>query len=218
MKKNFYAIMSVATIMFIACNGNPKGVAADESPQCNDTANVVPSEMADTDTASSVQETAPMVESDVQETPVKAEEKAKEVTAQPKPVEIEKAATKEEAAKVTETANQSTSTSSSEKEEKPSLVGTWVMQTTDIYNMSDEKVESQPSEGASWEFTDRTVTVHDEEDYLDGTALPYTLNGKQLKVQDITITFTVVQLTATKLVLRSSEFNESYNIFTFKRK
>lgn len=213
MKKIIYAIVSVTALMFIACNGSPKGAATDESPQCGDTANVEPTEVADSGTALSVQETAPVVE----ETPAKAEEKTQEAAPQPKPVETEKAATKEEAAKVTEATNQNTSSNSSVKEEKPSIVGTWVMLTTDVYNMSDEKVESEASEGSSWEFTERTVTVHDENDYLNGTALPYTLNGKQLKVQDITITFTVVQLTATKLVLRSSEFNETYNIFTFKR-
>lgn len=211
MKKIIYAIVSVAAIMFIACNGSPKGDSTGETPQCGDTANVEPTEAAESKTAIAVQETAPVVASDVQEMPAKADENTKEVAPQPKSVESEKAATKEEAA------NQNTSSDSSVKEEKPSLVGTWVMQTTDIYNMSDEKIESQPSEGTSWEFTERTVTVHDEDDYLDGTALPYTLNGKQLKVQDITITFTVVQLSATKLVLRSSAFNESYNIFTFQR-
>ena len=101
---------------------------------------------------------------------------------------------------------------------KGKLVGQWVMQYTDVFSQTDEKVGHDDAAGVWWEVTDSTVTVHDEGDFLDGIALPYTISDKVVKIEQLPFSFTVVELTDTKLVLRSSVFNDEYSVITFKRK
>lgn len=211
MKKTFYAIVILNAIMLTACGGSSKGGAECDSLQC-DSVNIMPS--AAIDTFTSVQEEV-VHESKVQEALDNDQEKVNEVAAK---AEEKETTVAKETKEPTLNLVQNTSSKSTDKAENLTLTGIWIMQVTDVYNMANEKIESEKQEGISWEFTESTVTVHDEDDYLNGVAVPYTLTGKKLEVKDLIINFTVIKLTDTKLVLRSSPYNDTYNIFTFKRK
>ena len=201
MKKPFLAVVTFATIMFSACNGSTKGGADNDSIQSDST---IVEAVAVTDTLSSEVDADLPPEADVAEAPGQAEEK-------------EVSAAKANANETVSNEAKDVPAQAASCEEKSSLAGVWLMQVSDVYDKDNNKIESSTTEKAVWEFTDKTVTVYEENDLNDGEALSYTLNGKQIKVKDVPFTFTIVKLTATTLVLRSSIYNDSYNVFTFKR-
>lgn len=201
MKKSFLAISTFAAIMFTACSGSTKGGADNDSIQ-NDT--TVVEAVPVTDTLSTEAEAGLPAEAAVTEAPAQVEEK-------------ETPATKPVATEAVSKAEKDVTAPTASNVESPSLSGVWMMQISDMYDTDNNKIESSTSEKSVWEFTDKTVTVYDENDLNDGEPLQYTLSGKLLKVPGLPFSFTIVKLTETTLVLRSSKYNDSYSIFTFKR-
>lgn len=101
-------------------------------------------------------------------------------------------------------------------DETSTLVGTWEL-IQEVYHDGRGGTENYQGYGAYWVFTDHTVTIHDEEDLLNGHTIDYTLKGDKLHVAGLDV-HTIVELTSSKLVLRTIETFGSYSILTFKKR
>lgn len=98
------------------------------------------------------------------------------------------------------------------------LVGTWDIVSTTIYHDYSGKEELKGT-GEYWDIKSDKLTIHDEEDMMNGQSLKYTYdkNSKILNVEGY-ISYTVTELTKTTLVLRSQKMMESYSEITFKKR
>lgn len=96
------------------------------------------------------------------------------------------------------------------------LVGTWdVVQ--DVYYLDGEVEDVEEGYGNYWVFTNNTLTVHDIYDLMDGKTVDYTVKGDKLHVAGMDV-HTIVEISSTKLVLRSTEIMGGYDIITFKKR
>ncbi len=201
MKNYFLAFITFAAFVLAACSGTTKG-GTETIPEENENAAVEVPAARDSITPD-------------QATDVVEDLEVAEPTANPEVKEAEKVKPKSaETAVAEETQN---TPKASADEDKPSLFGVWAMKIADTYDTDNKKTECSTTESAVWEFTEKTVTVYEEDDLNDGQPLSYTLSGNVIKAKDVPFTFTIVKLTATTLVLRSSVYNDSYKIFTFSR-
>lgn len=98
-----------------------------------------------------------------------------------------------------------------------SIVGKWVLVTSEEYDESSVKQSTESADGIVWEFTDQKFIIHDKNDELDGIPLDYSFKERTLTVDKIAITYKAYELTDSKLVLRSSVIGGIYVIHTFKR-
>lgn len=100
---------------------------------------------------------------------------------------------------------------------KSLLVGTWKLveeREIYIYNGQTEE-ETEYPQNAYYVFTDKTVTVNDPEDLLNGKTLKYTYNSttKKLVVGEF-IDFLVLELTPTTMKTKSEFGDDKTNKLT----
>lgn len=96
------------------------------------------------------------------------------------------------------------------------LVGTWEI-VQDVFYEDGKAAETYNGDGAYWVFTDHTITVHDKNDMMDGKTVDYKINGDKLEIAGMSA-HTIVELTASKLMLRTIEIYGTYDVITFKKK
>ena len=102
-----------------------------------------------------------------------------------------------------------------EVSDNSSIVGTWEIVKA-VYYADDEEPEYEDGYGAYWVFTKKTCTLHDPEDLMNGKTVNYTFDGKKLRVEGFPL-YNVVELTSTRMVLRSDPFLGSYTVLTLKK-
>lgn len=96
------------------------------------------------------------------------------------------------------------------------LVGTWdVVESVDYYD--DGTVDREEGYGNYWVLTSNTLVIHDENDIFNGTVINYTFDGTTITAFNIGV-YTVLELTSTKLKMRSNHLYDGYAVITFKRR
>ena len=98
------------------------------------------------------------------------------------------------------------------------LVGKWVLVTSVEYDVSSVKQSEEGGNGVVWEFSDKQLIIHDNNDELDGVPLTYSYNDGVISVDKIFITYKVYEIGENKLVIRSAPLGGVYVVLTFKRK
>ncbi len=105
---------------------------------------------------------------------------------------------------------------SSGNEPSSAIVGTWdVVESVEYSKNGDSEVED--TEGDYWVFTQKQCTMYDEGDVFNGVPLDYTYSDGQLTIAGFVI-YTVQELTAEKMVLKSMEISGHYCVITFKKR
>ena len=95
------------------------------------------------------------------------------------------------------------------------LSGDWEIMKTEYYS-DDGQYEVEEGYGAYYTFTSTTMTIHDEEDLLNGKTLHYSIEGEVFKIEGIGIS-QILERTSTKLKLRS-EIIYGYSLMTLQKK
>lgn len=96
------------------------------------------------------------------------------------------------------------------------LVGKWEI-IQEVFYDGRGGTQDYDGYGAYWVFTDHTITIHDSEDLLDGHTIDYSLKGDKIHAAGLDV-HTIVELTSSKMVLRTIETFGSYSVLTFKKK
>lgn len=96
------------------------------------------------------------------------------------------------------------------------LVGTWEI-IQEVFHDGSGETEYYDGYGAYWVFTDHTITVHDQYDLLNGRTIDYTLKDDKIHAAGLDV-HTIVELTSSKMVLRTIETYGSYSVLTFKKR
>lgn len=104
--------------------------------------------------------------------------------------------------------------------EESSLVGNWYLtkSTTEYYTtipelieMGFNRVEVEEGQGEYWAFTASTVTVHDDQDLMDGQAVKYTYDKSAHKLTiGGALKYDVVTLTSDEMILELTTEDENY--------
>jgi len=98
-----------------------------------------------------------------------------------------------------------------------SIVGKWAAVTTEEYNSSNVLQSKETPQGSYWEISEKTITVRDKNDELDGVPLSYSMKDKTIILDKLSLTYTVRELTESKLVVQSSQLGDMYVVITFKK-
>ena len=96
------------------------------------------------------------------------------------------------------------------------LVGTWEI-VHEVWYDGNGGTEDYDGYGAYWVFTTHTITIHDSNDLLNGQTVDYTLKGDKIHAGGLDV-HTIVELTSSKMVLRTMETFGSYSVLTFKKR
>ena len=98
-----------------------------------------------------------------------------------------------------------------------SIVGKWAAVTTEEYNSSNVLQSKETPQGSYWEISEKTITVRDKNDERDGVPLSYSMKDKTIILDKLSLTYTVRELTESKLVVQSSQLGDMYVVITFKK-
>ena len=98
-----------------------------------------------------------------------------------------------------------------------SLVGKWLVVSTEEYDKSGALQSKETAQNVSWEINEQTITVHDKNDELDGIPLSYAVNDKKIILDKLALSYTIRELTDSKLVIQSSVLGDMYVVITFKK-
>ena len=98
-----------------------------------------------------------------------------------------------------------------------SIVGKWAAVTTEEYNSSNVLQSKETPQGSYWEISEKNITVRDKNDELDGVPLSYSMKDKTIILDKLSLTYTVRELTESKLVVQSSQLGDMYVVITFKK-
>lgn len=99
-------------------------------------------------------------------------------------------------------------------ENSSALVGTWDAVSSRFYD--DDGWEETEAESWYWVFTDKTVTVYDEDDMFDGKTVKYKYDGKNLTISGMPI-WTVITLNSSVMVLKANIIG-GYQETTFRKR
>ena len=99
-------------------------------------------------------------------------------------------------------------------ENTSALVGTWDAVSSRFYD--DDGWEETEAESGYWVFTDKTVTVYDEDDLFDGKTVKYKFDGNKLTISGMPI-WTVITLNGSVMVLKADIIG-GYQETTFRRR
>lgn len=96
---------------------------------------------------------------------------------------------------------------------KSELVGVWdVIQTTTtqwITVIGSENTTVDPGNGAYWEFTERTVTIHDPIDLANNETVNYTYDAKNKTISISSFTYHITSLTENTMTLEMTISDEN---------
>ena len=98
-----------------------------------------------------------------------------------------------------------------------SIVGKWSAVTYEEYNPSNVLQSKETPQEMYWEISEKTITVRDKNDELDGIPLSYSVKDKTISMDKLALTYTIRELTDRKLVVQSSQLGDMYVVITFKK-